>query len=243
MLEQVELKIKELKKLQADEYYKRKDADLDAWGLTSKKNGKKTTPIIVTDDEYEALVKAASAVRKTGRNPVANTLKAFSVASIIVSLVAGVVLWYTGGNVGFVRCSVAVLLGIVVAVLFHGISEAIRLLQQIIDMKPMQKPDPVHSRNQQINVTPINTQPVNHQQVPYQYMTAQPPIYQAAAYRQPMAQPYYAPQQPPVAPQAPVQQAPVAPQAQEENTTFGAPQNYTEMGTFEREVQDDFFAE
>ena len=45
MLEQVEQKIQELKKIQAEEFYKKKDADLSTWGLTSKKNGKKITPI------------------------------------------------------------------------------------------------------------------------------------------------------------------------------------------------------
>ena len=53
MLEQVENKILELKKIQAEEYYKRKDADLQAWGLTYKTDGNKVTPIIVTDEEYE----------------------------------------------------------------------------------------------------------------------------------------------------------------------------------------------
>ena len=85
MLEQVEQKIQELKKLQAEEYYKKKDADLNTWGLTSKKNGKKTTPIIVNDEEYEALIKASSGVSKAGRNSVANILKACSVASVIVN--------------------------------------------------------------------------------------------------------------------------------------------------------------
>ena len=43
MLEQVENKIQELKKLRAEEYYKKKDADLRAWGLTTKVDGKKVT--------------------------------------------------------------------------------------------------------------------------------------------------------------------------------------------------------
>ena len=56
MLEQVEKKIEELKKTQAREYYKKKEADLEAWGLASKKEGNKRIPIIVTNDEYEALI-------------------------------------------------------------------------------------------------------------------------------------------------------------------------------------------
>ena len=60
MLEQVENKIQELQRLQKEEYYKKKDEDLLEWGLTSKKDGKKKIPVIVTDDEYEALIEASS---------------------------------------------------------------------------------------------------------------------------------------------------------------------------------------
>ena len=89
MLEQVENKIQELKKLRAEEYYKKKDADLKAWGLTAKVDGKKVTPIIVTDEEYEELVKASNGVGKTGRNPVANMLNILAWLIIVVSAVAG----------------------------------------------------------------------------------------------------------------------------------------------------------
>ena len=54
MLEQVELKIQELQKAQAEEYYKKKEADLRTWGLVSKKENGKSTPLVVTDQEYDA---------------------------------------------------------------------------------------------------------------------------------------------------------------------------------------------
>lgn len=231
MLEQVEQKIQELKKIQAEEYYKKKDSDLNAWGLTTKRNGKKTTPIIVTDDEYEALIKASNGVGKSGRNSVANTLKACSVASVLVSIVAGATVWYTAKEMGFIWFSVAILAGVVIALIFHGLSEAIRLLQQLIDMEPLKKPDPIHA---QVNV------PVQQPVMTAQYMAAQPPIYQASSYRQ-TAQPYYGVPVPPAPPAQPMQ--PAAPvQNNAEPPAYGAPQNYTEMGTFEREVQDDFFS-
>lgn len=224
MLEQVEQKIQELKKLQAEEFYKKKDTDLSTWGLTSKKNGKKSTPIIVTDDEYEALIKASNGVGKSGRNPVANTLKAFSVASIIVGTVAGATAWFSAEKMGFIWFSVAVLTAVVISLIFHGLSEAIRLLQQILDREPLRRPDPLHTRVQ--HNQPIPTQaPV--------YMTAQPPIYQAASAPQPAPHPYYG---------APVHSVPVQPAVQPApqsapEAAYGAPQNYNEMGTFERSTQ------
>ena len=50
MLEQVENKIRQLEDQQKEEYYKKKDADLLSWGLSGKRGGKKTSPLIVTDD-------------------------------------------------------------------------------------------------------------------------------------------------------------------------------------------------
>ena len=219
MLEQVEQKIQELKKLQAEEFYKKKDTDLSTWGLTSKKNGKKSTPIIVTDDEYEALIKASNGVGKSGRNPVANTLKAFSVASVIVSVVAGVTAWFSAKEMGFIWFSIAVLAGIVVSLIFHGLSEAIRLLQQILDQKPLRRPDPLHTRVQQNQPVPVQ---------PPVYAGAQPHIYQASSVPQPAPHPYYG---------VPVQHAAVPPQAPAEAPAYGAPQNYNEMGAFERSTQ------
>lgn len=240
MLEQVESKIHELKKQQAEEYYKKKDADLNSWGLTTKRSGNKTTPIIVTDDEYEALIKAANGVGTSGRNSTANLLSSVAVAIIVIGTLGGAAIWAMSDNLGFAWFTLCVLGSLVLALIFRGISEAIRLLQQLIDMKPLVKPDPAHAAApvQQ----PVQQMPAAAQGAQY---TGQPPIYQAAAYRQPVAQPYYgapaAPTAPtaPVAPAAPVQQTP-AQEAQIPN--YGAPQNYNEMPVFDVNIQDDFFS-
>lgn len=244
MLEQVESKIQELKKQQAEEYYKKKDADLNSWGLTTKRSGNKTTPIIVTDDEYEALIKAANGVGTTGRNSTANLLSSVAVAILVIGTAGGAAIWAMSDKLGFAWFTLCVLGSIVLALIFRGISEAVRLLQQLIDMKPLVKPDPAHAAVQ--NAAPVQQpmQQMGTAQYAPQY-AGQPPIYQASAYRQPVAQPYYgtpaAPTAPaaPVTPAAPVQQAP----AQEVQTpNYGAPQNYNEMPVFDVNIQDDFFS-
>lgn len=220
MLEQVEQKIQELKKLQAEEYYKKKDADLSTWGLTSRKNGKKTTPIIVNDEEYEALIKASNGVSKAGRNSVSNTLKACSVASVLVSVVAGATAWYMSEEIGFIWFSALVLAGVVVALIFTGLSEAIRLLQQLIDMKPVQRPDAGYAKNQ------TSAAPQAHY-YHHNNPSSQPHIYQTPSYRQ-NAQPYYG---------SSIHTVPVNPAHQQAaGATYGAPQNYNEMGAFEKSV-------
>ncbi len=142
MLEQVENKIQELKKIRAEEYYKKKDADLKAWGLTAKVDGKKVTPIIVTDEEYEELVKASNGVGKTGRNPVANMLNVLAWLIIVVSAVAGAVAAALSDNYAVVAFTVSVIIGAIIAVIFAGLAEAIKLLQQLIDGRTLEKPDP-----------------------------------------------------------------------------------------------------
>ena len=52
MLEQVELKIQELQKAQAEEYYKKKEADLRSWGLVSKKEKVKLPNLVEFKKEY-----------------------------------------------------------------------------------------------------------------------------------------------------------------------------------------------
>ncbi len=239
MLEQVESKIQELKKQQAEEYYKKKDADLNAWGLTANRSGNKTTPIIVTDDEYEALIKAANGVGPSGRNSTANLLSSVTIAILVVGTAGGAAIWAMSDKLGFVWFSLCLVGSLILALIFRGISEAIKLLQQLIDMNPLVKPDPVHAAapvQQPMQQTPVASQGVQY--------AGQPPIYQAAAYRQPVAQPYYGS---PVVPTAPVNHAPAAPvqqaPAQEVRTpNYGAPQNYNEMPVFDVNIQDDFFS-
>lgn len=141
MLEQVENKIIELKKLQAEEYYRKKDADLQAWGLTHKTEGNKVTPIIVTDDEYEALIKASSGVDRIGRNSYSKVLTVLAYVAVGVGAASGSVIAALAENLNFVYFSLCIIAGFVLAVIFKSLSEVIRLLQQIIDEKPNLKPE------------------------------------------------------------------------------------------------------
>ncbi len=135
MLAQVEEKINELTAQQKEDYYRKKDADLIAWGLSSKKNGKKEVPLIVTDEEYEALIDAATAAGKTSRNPIANLLNVFSVVVFVIGIIVGFVLLSFSQNLGFVYLSISIIAGALFALLFRGIGEAIKILQQLLDMR------------------------------------------------------------------------------------------------------------
>lgn len=191
MVTQVENKIKELKALKRKEYYKQKDADLKNWGIAKEGKGKNATPIVVSDDDYESLIKVSNGVGKTGRNPVAIALnKAAVLAAIICGLVAAVSL-ISGANTAFVGFSMA---GFAFALIFKGLSEAIRLLQQILDGGNGGVPEAAPEE------APAPAQPVAapaYIATPNGFVPVQPPVYQAP-YAQ---QPYYvpAPQPAPVA--------------------------------------------
>ena len=223
MLEQVQAKIEELQKIQAEEYYKKKEADLRAWGLISKKENGKVTPIIVTDEEYNALIKASNGVGKLGRNGVAVLLNALAVAVLVVAAIAGIVLESLSAELGFVYMSLCFVAGIVFAALLKGIAEAVRLLQQIIDEKPIEAPTEVARRTdvpkpQKVVAVPtsdlqqgfvVQEQTVVYQQSPQsvpqpapqsaQQMPYQPVMYQQVPYQAVPQQPVY--QQVPYQPQ------------------------------------------
>lgn len=185
MLEQVENKILELKKLQTEEYYKKKDADLQSWGLTYKTDGNKVTPIIVTDEEYEALIKASSGVDRIGRNPYAKALNVLAYIAGGVGCVAGGVVAALADELNFVYLTLCIVAGLVIGVVFKGLSEVIRLLQQIIDDKPNEKPEGITQQPQQ-KVAPKAAP----QQAPQQ--TVQQPVYQQVQVQgQQMYQPMY----------------------------------------------------
>lgn len=143
MLEQVKLKIEELEKVQAEEYYKKKESDLRNWGLVSKKENGKTTPLVVTDQEYDALIKASNGVGRSGRNSIAVLLNALAVAVIVVAVIAGFVLEALSDELGFVYMSLSFVIGLVFAAILKGVAEAVRLLQQIVDDKPIRIPTDV----------------------------------------------------------------------------------------------------
>ena len=133
MLDKVEAKIAELKKQQRDEYYKKKEADLAKWGLATQKKGKKSTPVVVTDEEYEALIDASSGVGMPTRNGFAKVL---NVAALIV-VVAGIIIGFSVANfheeMSFPIFMGAVAASVLIALIFLGLGEALRLLQEIAD--------------------------------------------------------------------------------------------------------------
>ena len=135
MIDKVEAKIAELKKQQREEYYRKKEADLAQWGLGPQKKGKKSAPLVVTDEEYEALIDASSGVGMPTRNGFARVL---NIAALIVA-VAGIIIGFVVANLheemSFPIFMGAVVAAVLVALIFLGIGEALRLLQQIADMQ------------------------------------------------------------------------------------------------------------
>ena len=219
MLEQVQAKIQELQKIQAEEYYKKKEADLRSWGLVSKKENGKTTPLVVTDDEYKALIKASNGVGKSGRNGIAVMLNAIAIAVIVVAAIAGFVLESLSAELGFVYMSLCFVVGIVLAAILKGVAEAVRLLQQIIDEKPIEAPTEATRRTdvpkpQRVMTVPtpdvqqgvvMQEQAIAYQQPvmpqPIQQVPYQPVMYQQVPYQAVPQQPVY--QQAPYQPQYP----------------------------------------
>lgn len=219
MLEQVELKIQELQKAQAEEYYKKKEADLRSWGLVSKKENGKVTPLVVTDEEYDALIKASNGVGKSGRNTIAVLLNALAIAVILVAVIAGFVLEALADELGFVYMSLSFVIGIVFAALLKGVAEAVRLLQQLVDEKPIRIPTEAARKTEAAakpqRVVAVSTpnvqQPIvvqeqafTYQQAPQQPVMPQP-VYQPVIFQQVPYQPapQQAPQQPQYQPPAP----------------------------------------
>ncbi|MBQ8027998.1 MAG: hypothetical protein IJ262_10570 [Clostridia bacterium] len=135
MLEQVESKIQQLKQQQKEEYYKKKDEDLLSWGLTGNKGKKKGVPLIVTDDEYEALVEASAGLKGSARNKIASILNVCSIGVVALGIILGIVCYKFASELNFIYFSVSIVVSLILALVFKGLSEAIRLLQQLVDEK------------------------------------------------------------------------------------------------------------
>lgn len=197
MLEQVENKIQELKKLRAEEYYKKKDEDLKAWGLTTKIDGKKVTPIIVTDEEYEELVKASNGVGKVGRNSVAILLNILSVAILVIGCIVGIVAADLNSDFAVISFTLSIVIAAIIAVIFRGIGEAIRLLQQLIDGRTLERPDPAAVKKPQVKKS-APKQPAQPQTPMYVSYPAQGQsyMYPYPIYAAPQQAPGNKPQQP-----------------------------------------------
>ncbi|MCQ2463347.1 MAG: hypothetical protein MJ177_08100 [Clostridia bacterium] len=139
MLEQVERKLEELDRMKKQAYYRQKDEDLMSWGLTTQTKGKKEVPIIITDDEYEELKKAARGTDYTqkGNSRFTALLKALAIITALVGLVAGIVLYLIcqDSALKLVYLSLCWIGGIVFCFIFLGIVEIIHLLNCILQDK------------------------------------------------------------------------------------------------------------
>lgn len=220
MLAQVENKIKELKELKSKEYYKQKDADLENWGIAREGKGKKSPPVAISDEEYEALIKISNGVGKTGRNKVAITMNKASVAALIVCIIAGIVSLVVASSKGFVWMSLWIMAGFAFMGIFKGLGEAIRLLQQILDGGK----DGIPEKIAEAPKAPVQAS----------FIPLQQPVYQPYP-----PQTFYAPaphiSTVPVPNVTPV--APQAPKAQAEPRKNG----YENMPNYDFNPQDDFF--
>ncbi len=193
MLKQVEMKLQELNKKKAEQYYKKKETDLETWGLTARKG---EPPIVVTDEEYEALVKAGNGL--SSRNGVAILLNIVAVTVLIFSIIGAFLLNVLSEEAGFFYSIVLVICGIVFTTILGGLAEAIKLLQQLIDDRPSEIPGEYtvkQSTALQQNAVPQQPPTMYQQQSVYQ----QPPQYQPPTYQQPpvyqQAPPVYQPPQ------------------------------------------------
>lgn len=189
MSERVDLKIQELKRIQAEEYYKKKDADLYAWELTEKNEKGKEVPITISDEEYEALISASNGVNMlASRNNVAKALNVVAVATIVIGFIVGFALMtFAENGFGFGYLSIAMLLSVLMAAMFWGIAEAIKLLQQLIDGKTHERPSADYQPAARPQA-PVQTAVQPTMQIPVQQPVARPQ-YQGYVPVQPVMQP------------------------------------------------------
>ena len=196
MTEKVELKLQELKRIQSEEYYKKKDADLFAWGLTERDVSGKEVPVAITDEEYEELISAASSVNTVAsRNSVAKALNIVAVCTIVVGFIIGFALMTFAESSKILYISVSMLISLLIAAMFWGLAEAIKLLQQLIDGKTHERPSAEYqpaAQAQTMAQAPVQAQPAV--QIPVQPQPVVRPQYQAYAPAQPVVQPQAQPQ-------------------------------------------------
>ena len=198
MTERVDLKIQELKRIQSEEYYKKKDADLFSWGLTEKDASGKEVPLAITDEEYEELIIAANGVNTVAsRNNVAKALNVVAVCTIVVGFIVGFALMTFAESSKIAYISISMLISILIAFMFWGLAEAIKLLQQLIDRKAPERPAEAAKAPQQPRPA-AQAQPQPQTQYQVTYTTATPPFVQMNP-QQMGYQPVQMPQAQPVA--------------------------------------------
>lgn len=170
MLSQVENKIQELNGEQSREYKKRKQAFLEESGIKSE--GSKSN-LVVTDEEYEELLKASFGTRIAGINKTARVMNVCSGLVIALGIAGAIAAAVFSETLGFVYFSAIVFASILMSLLFRGISESIRLSQQLVDMKLLENKKGAKPAAQSRRTFP-DTQP----SVDRQFANA-PPVQQA----------------------------------------------------------------
>ena len=136
MIEPVERKIQEINLKKKKALKKQKDDNLLRWGFDGKKKNKNDIPLILTDEEYDAILEAEksySGAVKTDKNFLANLLVILAVAAIVIGIVAGVVLYQIATDIGFIYFTISVIAGVMISVIFFALSEIIKMLQQLVD--------------------------------------------------------------------------------------------------------------
>lgn len=149
MLVQVEKKLQELENERNENYYKKKTEDLVSWGLASRTKGKNEIPIIVTDEEYEELLKADRKVKLSGKSKIGTVLNACSIILLAVGACAGVVAWIFAEQLGFIWFSAILFLSVIFSLLFKGMSEIIFLLQDLAGKNSETKEDTDNGKKEQ----------------------------------------------------------------------------------------------
>lgn len=188
MLQKVEEKLKELNKKKSEQYYKKKEADLIAWDLVARKG---EPPIVVTDEEYDALVKASNGVAT--RNSVATLLNIVSVVTLIFGIIGAFLANTLLGDKGFFYAVIIAVLGIVFATILGGVAEAVKLLQQLIDDRTIDKPEEIKpQKTESVKSAPV----VQNAVPPVMYQQSVQPVYQTPVYQPPVYQPPVYTQQP-----------------------------------------------
>ena len=133
MLSQVESKIQELNEQKNREYKERKQACLEEFEFAS--GGKNKPAPVITDEEYEELLKASFGTKIAGINKTAKLMKICSGLVLALGIVGAIAVVVFAETLGFVYFSVILFAAILLALLFKGIGESIRLQQQLIDIK------------------------------------------------------------------------------------------------------------
>lgn len=136
MIEPVERKIGQINAQKNVALKKQKESNLARWGFDGKKKNKNDIPLILTDEEYEAILEADkqySAVAKTDKNAIGHVLNIFGIIMLVLGVVAGIIFYQIASELGFVYLSVSIIAGVALSLIFFGLSEAIKLLQQLVD--------------------------------------------------------------------------------------------------------------